>query len=576
MYYNVLLADRSPDPNHQRTATYDWSPMVHLTSFGHRLGQRLSRLYAESRARRGEPDPNASGPWARASLDTASGLLLVVLESSGANQVRLRHSIGSLTVELERIDAGTHQLPLGAIKRYGTVTPLRTGAWHLEAATTAGWLPVLALAPTKGTVSDAAAGVNYRLLSTPSGLEIHSVAQPYFDQRWRPVQSYRAALVPRRAERRPLKRAVVYECFWGRQVSGNPRALIEPLRQRLPGVAEYWVIDPGSTYAPAGMKALVRWSSEWHMVLASAGLVVTNAALPDHFRRRDGQVVLQTWHGTPLKRLGLDMLTFEHMSPAYAETLRIASAQWSLLLAPNKFCSEVYPGAFAYGGSLLEVGSPRNDALSNGTQPARLEQIRSGLGIEMNRRVVLVAPTFRDGAHSAGGAAAAGHIDLDRLCEALGDGVTVLFRAHNWVSATDAPMERDNLLNVSDYPDIADLYQVADLLVTDYSSVMFDFAVTGRPMVFHTPDLEHYRDELRGWYFDLQAVAPGPITRTADELSAAIAHGLAVGAPGEYAERYEAFVQRFNAWERGDASQRVADALVKASVFDAVSPKDSL
>ena len=94
--------------------------------------------------------------------------------------------------------------------------------------------------------------------------------------------------------------------------------------------------------------------------------------------------------------------------------------------------------------------------------------------------------------------------------------------------------------------------------------------------MFHTPDLEHYRDELRGWYFDLQAVAPGPITRTADELSAAIAHGLAVGAPGEYAERYEAFVQRFNAWERGDASQRVADALVKASVFDAVSPKDSL
>ena len=550
--------------------------MARITSLGRRAARIVSLRRSAAKARRGEPDPSASGPWARAHLDGGSGLLSIVLESTEPTQVRLRQSVASLTAQLDRVDARTHRLTLGAIERYGTITPLRTGIWRLEAFTPQGWFPVLASEPTKGSVSDNAGAVNYRLYSTPAGLELHSISKQRFDQRWEPVQKYRAARLPRKASTRPVERSVVYECFWGQQVSGNPRALIKPIRTRLPGIVEYWVIDPGSTYAPEGMSPLVRWSAEWYSVLASAGLVVSNAALPSHFQRRSGQTVLQTWHGTPLKRLGLDMLTFEHMGASYTENLRTRSAQWSLLLAPNEHCSEVYPGAFDYDGQLLEVGSPRNDVLASGPDPDTVQRIRSGLSIPEGHRVVLIAPTFRDGAHQSGGAAAVGHIDLDRLCRALGDQVTVLFRAHNWISATDAPVEHPNLLNVSDYPDIADLYQVADLLVTDYSSVMFDFAVTGRPMVFHTPDLEHYRDELRGWYFDLQAVAPGPITRTADELSAAIAHGLAIGAPGEYAERYEAFVQRFNAWERGDASQRVADALVKASVFDAVSPKDSL
>ena len=168
-----------------------------------------------------------------------------------------------------------------------------------------------------------------------------------------------------------MERSVVYECFWGQQVSGNPRALIKPIRTRLPGIVEYWVIDPGSTYAPEGMSPLVRWSAEWYSVLASAGLVVSNAALPSHFQRRSGQTVLQTWHGTPLKRLGLDMLTFEHMGASYTENLRTRSAQWSLLLAPNEHCSEVYPGAFDYDGQLLEVGSPRNDVLARRPHPAR-------------------------------------------------------------------------------------------------------------------------------------------------------------------------------------------------------------
>ncbi len=546
--------------------------MARITSLGRRMGRYVRRLYVTNRERSGSPDPAATGPWAVANVDTPSGLLSVELAPDDATQVRLRHDLSSLTTPLEHVDAETHHLQLGAVQRYGTATPLRTGTWHVEARTPNGWERLLSREPTKGSVPDIPGGVSYRLGSTPAGLEVRSLSRIQFDQRWKLVQRFRAAALPRQASLRPLARAVVYECFWGRQVGDNPRALIEPIRKRFPAIAEYWVISPGHTYAPAGMVPLVRWSSQWYAMLATAELVVTNAAMPDHFRRRGGQTVVQTWHGTPLKRLGLDMLSFEHMSPNYVENLRIRSQQWSLLLSPSPLCSEVYPKAFDYAGPMLEVGSPRNDVLVGTPDAALIVATRQQLGLDDAQRVVLVAPTFRDGQHQSGDLASTGLIDLDALCEALGEDVTVLFRAHNWIDAAAVPVDRCNLVNVSDHPDIAELYLVADALVTDYSSVMFDFAVTGRPMVFHTPDLEHYRDELRGWYFDLEAEAPGPITRSAEELASAVTDALTHGTPTTHSDRYQAFTERFNAWEDGNAADRVADALVDAASRGGAAP----
>lgn len=538
--------------------------MARITSFGLRLTRFVSRLGSEARARWGRPDPSALGPWATATIDTTSGLFSVTVEAADITHVRLRHGTGSLTAPLERGDAATHRVRLGAVARFGTLTPLRIGIWQVEALTPNGWKPLLGREPADGSVADVAGAVDYRLRSGPEGLRVRSTSRLHVTQRLAPAQRLRAALHPRQAATRPVERAVIYECFWGRQVGDNPLAMVEPIRERFPGIKEYWVISPGRAYAPTGTTPVVRSSAEWYTVLASAEFVVTNAALPDHFQRRDGQTVLQTWHGTPLKRLGLDMLSFEHMSHGYADSLRQQAAQWSLLVAPSPMCAEVYPKAFDYAGQILEVGSPRNDVLVKGADQALVASVRGKLGLKAGQRVVLVAPTFRDGQHTSGGLESTGHIDLDALCTALGNDVTVLFRAHNWIDAAAVPVDRNNLVNVSDYPDIAELYLVADLLVTDYSSVMFDFAVTGRPMVFHTPDLERYRDELRGWYFDLEADAPGPITRTTAELAAATVDALDHGTPTTHADRYRAFAERFNAWEQGDAAVRVADALLDA------------
>jgi CDP-glycerol glycerophosphotransferase len=113
-------------------------------------------------------------------------------------------------------------------------------------------------------------------------------------------------------------------------------------------------------------------------------------------------------------------------------------------------------------------------------------------------------------------------------------------------------------VDVSDYPDIADLYLAADVLVTDYSSAMFDFAVTGKPMLFFAYDLERYRDEVRGFYFDLEAQAPGPVLRTSDEVVAA----LRAGAHDAYADAYASFVRTYCPYDDGFASVRVIQRIL--------------
>ena len=149
-------------------------------------------------------------------------------------------------------------------------------------------------------------------------------------------------------------------------------------------------------------------------------------------------------------------------------------------------------------------------------------------------------------------------LDVRRARAALGRDHVLLLRAHHFM-ATDRAWRRGDgfVLDVSDYPDIADLYLAADVLVTDYSSAMFDFAGTGKPMLFFAYDLERYRDEVRGLYFDLEAQAPGPVLRTSDEVVAA----LRAGAYDQHADAYADFVKTYCPYDDGFASARVIERL---------------
>jgi CDP-glycerol glycerophosphotransferase len=351
---------------------------------------------------------------------------------------------------------------------------------------------------------------------------------------------------------------VVYHSFEGR-FSDNPRALFAVLSERLPEADHVWLAAPihGEGF-PDDVETVAWGTPECIRVLEGADLLIANTHTDLEWRKRENATYLQTWHGTPLKRIHHDVL----WAPAgRLQRLDRDIAQWDLLLSPNALSTPRLRGAFRYQGEVLESGYPRNDVLSAPDRDERRERLRAELGIPPDATAVLYAPTWRDDAVFAeGGKAFELALDLDAFEARLGAEQVMLLRLHPLLTgrlqAAGSPAVRD----VSSWPDVADLYLVADVLVTDYSSTMFDFAVTGRPQVFFTYDIDDYGDRLRGFYFDLEQVAPGPLLATNEALLDALADLPAL--TDAYAERYAEFRETFCSLEDGRASERVADRLL--------------
>jgi CDP-glycerol glycerophosphotransferase len=362
------------------------------------------------------------------------------------------------------------------------------------------------------------------------------------------------------ARRQPLRETVLYNSFSGRQYSDSPRAIHQELVARGLPLEHRWVVLDGQVALPDGVEAVRLNGREWYEAYATSRYIVTNQHLPYWFRRREGQVVVQTWHGTPLKRIGHDITEVRFADSAYQEKLRIETPNWSVLLSPNRFSTPLMRSAFQYQGEILESGYPRNDVLRRGRDEVAA-QVRAALGLPEGKRVVLYAPTWRDDEYYGPGRyKLALNLDLDRAAEQLAGDHVLLIRRHPNV-ADEIPQAGGGFVwDVSTYPDMADLLAVTDILITDYSSVMFDFANTGRPMLFFTYDLEHYRDRLRGFYFDFEAEAPGPLLATSDEVIEAIRDVDAVAQ--RYRDAYQAFAERACDLDDGFATVRVVDRML--------------
>jgi CDP-glycerol glycerophosphotransferase len=244
---------------------------------------------------------------------------------------------------------------------------------------------------------------------------------------------------------------------------------------------------------PEGVTTVLTGSREYYRRLARARWVVSNDSMPVHYVKRKGSRYAQTWHGTPLKRIGFDIENLQMSNRDYLKQFAKDVAKWDTLISPNAFSTDILRRAFRYDGEILEIGYPRNDIFH---RPEVREQqaaaTRARLGLPEGKRVILYAPTWRDNDYSATGRYQfTMKLDLERLHRAFGDDSVLLIRGHQLVSSgIDSSMFGGFVRNVSSYPDIQDLYLVADVLVTDYSSVMFDFVNTGRPLLFFTWDLE--------------------------------------------------------------------------------------
>ena len=349
-----------------------------------------------------------------------------------------------------------------------------------------------------------------------------------------------------------LKEAVLFESFQGKVIGDNPLDIFNEVKQRFPNLELIWATGKG-TQAPAGSRGVRFGSREWLQALATSKYLVNNTNFPWYFRKVPGQVYLQTWHGTPLKRLGRDIPN-NYLTKSYLDTMDREATYWDYLISPSAFCTEIFPSSFGYKGNIIETGYPRNDRLSKITGAQR-QEIRERIGIsDPSTYVVMYAPTWRDYNRSATGNWQSVNF-MDENIE-LPQGFQMIYRGHTNTHAVHNQGVAGRAIDVTLYPDVTELYIAADILITDFSSVMFDYTVTGKPIMFLAPDLERYRAE-RGFYFDFEALAPGPILNSDTEVLQTL--GRIEQISKLYEPRYRAWQQKFNSLEDGNAAKRVVD-----------------
>ncbi len=338
----------------------------------------------------------------------------------------------------------------------------------------------------------------------------------------------------------------VYAAYWYRGYACNPAAIYEKAAELAPGVRGVWVIKGE---APPGVPSVRPGTRAYFRALARAKYLINNATFPGYVVKRPGSVHVQTHHGTPLKTMGLDQPRFPaSLGKFNAERMRRNIAKWDFSVTANRHTTLLWDRQFPIKGETLETGYPRNDRLARAT-PEEIAAARAEFGIGPDERVVLYAPTHREW-HQVFTPV----LDVDALAEALGPDTRVLLRGHYFYDSLGFPPRHPRVIDVSRHPSIERLMLASDTMITDFSSVMFDYAVLDRPLVIFAPDWDVYQ-AVRGVTFDLRAEHPGTFASTFDELIAAFRSGQVTSAGA--AEFRARFRERFCSLEDGNAAERV-------------------
>ncbi len=367
---------------------------------------------------------------------------------------------------------------------------------------------------------------------------------------------------------------VVFEAFQGRSYGCSPKALYLEM-QRDEKYKDYrfvWAVNNVEKHASLkknkNTKVVKRLSDSYHKSLAQAKYIIFNSGMPAYVKLKKDQIYVQTWHGTPLKRLGCDIVATGNAAFNQKETKDryiINGKKFNYLLSPSAYTTEKLSSAFALTPEIresiiVEKGYPRNDALFQYTSED-IATFKEKLKLPKDKKVVLYAPTFRDNHFEYSvGFKFNGDLDYDLLKEAVGEDCIILFRAHCQIADKfDFKKYEGFIYNVSNYEDVNELYAISDLLITDYSSVFFDYANLKRSMIFYMFDLEEYQNDVRDFYLDLEEL-PGPIVKTQEELTKVLKDQLY---NFHYDEKYLRFNNKFNYLDGPDCSKKVLEYIIK-------------
>lgn len=363
------------------------------------------------------------------------------------------------------------------------------------------------------------------------------------------------------------KNVIVFESNVGRNYTGNPRYIYEyMLTQGLDNKYRLvWSLEDTDTKIPGNVKKVHRTRPAYFYYMAIAKVWVADCRQPMWLRKREGVTYIQTWHGTPLKKLALDMDVLSMGGNTdvqkYHDNFVANTKTWDYLISQNAFSTETFRRCFAFDKTMLEIGYPRNDILINHNNPAYINKMKEQLGLPLDKKIILYAPTWRDDQYYKKSIYKfVSEMDYDKMKQCLGEEYVLLVKFHYLVRDNiDWSKYGDFIYELDEHQDIAPLYLVSDCLITDYSSVMFDYSILRRPMFFFAYDIENYKNNLRGFYFDFLATAPGPIVESTDDLVDAIKNYN----EDEWKDKYDAFAKRYNHADDGNASKKVVSVILE-------------
>lgn len=310
------------------------------------------------------------------------------------------------------------------------------------------------------------------------------------------------------------KKVIMYDSYWSDQFACSPKAIYEAQEKLYPGMKAVWVFnDVEMPITHKGIK-IKRNSLMYWYYLARAKFIVHNTNMPNPYDKRPGQKELFIPHGSFMKVMGHDTPEYKLYSDEKKALFDMRIGRWDYVAVPSDFMEEKIDSAFSFKGTVIKEGLPRNLGILEAND--RKDQIKEALNIPKHHKVVMYAPTWREGRKNEL------KLDLDVLQKELVD-TTILVRTHYLVSRSISITEYEPFAkDVSGYGDIEDLYAISDLLITDYSSVMFDYAYTGKPMLFFSYDLEKYVNSERGTYLEYEKVVPGDIVRSTEAMLPAL------------------------------------------------------
>lgn len=335
---------------------------------------------------------------------------------------------------------------------------------------------------------------------------------------------------------------ITFESFSGRKYADNPRAIYEEIKRQQLNYICKWFMNKKSDVSSIDKNDVVyKGTIKWLYYTAVSKVWIKNTGAYGGFKKRKKQIYIQTWHGIPIKKMGFDVNPLQ--------TDNSVCKNWDYVISPNNYYERCLNSSYHLELNYLKIGYPRNDKFYNYTKEYAVN-IKKRLGIDDDKKIILYAPTFRDAEINNNDKNA----DIFKVFKEFPDKYLILFKAHYFLNKIIDNTK--NVIDVSDYSDISELMIISDILITDYSSVLFDYLNLKKPMIFFACDLEYYRDIERGFYLDYNEL-PGPIVKTDEELLKAVDNIDNYWV--QFGNKYNKFIKEYCQYEDGQASKRVVE-----------------